>query len=307
MNLKTKEEQKMKLYKLLVIAAAGYLLVGVLGGVTSANATGDWVAGYITPGTRGGARLEFNFDLDETRQVLMYGLGPSVAERGLKRNVVTDPRIRIFSRNADESLTLVGRNRDWQDAENADDIAAALRVLGATLHDVEAAVLATLAPGRYVVRVRSEDRSAGHVVAGATAYDGGAPPLPGPDDVEPGEWSGSAANYTACVFVSLDGTSLAYRGSSCDDIGYALLISVTNMVGNCTFNAAEVDLARESVVDIVNNSFSYEKVWHSGFWGTLVVEVRGTFSGDVLTGTVTRRVDALEQSCTGEFMATPVQ
>lgn len=306
----------MKLYKLLVIAAAGYLLVGVSGGVTSANATGDWVAGYITPGTRGGARLEFNFDLDETRQVLMYGLGPSVAERGLKSNVVTDPRIRIFSRNADESLTLVGRNRDWQDAENADDIAAALRVLGATLHDVEAAVLAELAPGRYVVRVRSEDGSAGHVVAGATAYDGGAPPLPGPDDVEPGEWSGSAANYTACVFVSLDGTSLTGRRSSCahganDAYHVALFVSVTNMEGNCTYNAAEVDHGEEPVIDIVNNSFSVDKVWRSGFWGTQVVEVRGTFSGDVLTGTVTKRVDALEQSCTGEFtgefMATPVQ
>lgn len=270
----------------------------------SANATGDWVAGYITPETR----LDFNFDLDVTQRVLMYGLGPSVADRGLKRKVVTDPRIKIFSRNADESLTRIDRNRDWQDAENADDIAAALRVLGATLYDVEAAVLATLAPGRYVVRGLSEDSSVGHVVVGATAYDGGAPPPPsGPDDVERGEWSGSAANYTACVFVSVDGASLTDRGSSCDDFGYALLISVTDMVGNCTFNAAEVDLGHEPVVDIVNNSFSYERVWRSGFWGTLVAEVRGTFSGDVLTGTVTRRVDALGQSCTGEFMATPVQ
>jgi len=293
----------MTAYKMFLMALATVATFVLLPHM-SANATGDWAAAYITPETSA-RRLDYNFELDDTQQVLMYGLGPSVADR-LKRKAVTDPLIRIFSRNADGSLTPIGRNRDWQDAENADDVAEALRVLGATLYDVEAAVLATLAPGQYVVRVRSEDGSVGHVVAGATSYDGGAPP-PASGDVESGEWSGSSANYSACVFVSVDGTSLTDRLSSCSTDSYALLITMTNMVGNCSIDDAEVDIAREPVIEIVNNSFSVDMEWPSGFWGTTLVEIRGTFSGGVLTGTVTKIVDSLEESCTGEFMATPVQ
>ena len=268
----------------------------------SANATGDWAVAYITPNSNAG-RLEYTFDLVETEQVLMYGLGPSVADR-LQRKAVSDPMIWIFSRDAGGSLEPVITNRDWQDAENADDVAEALKVIGATLYDVEAAVLATLAPGQYVVRVLSEDGSVGNVVAGATSYDDGVPP---DGDIKRGEWSGIAANYDACVFVSVDGTVLADRGSSCGENGDQLDISVSNMVGDCSVDFAQIDVAKEPVVEIVNNSFGYGEVYSNGFWGNTEIQVVGTFSGDVLTGTVTRIETSLEQSCTGEYMATPAQ
>jgi len=287
-------------FKSFVIALATTAILALLPPV-SANATDDWAIAYVSPGTKAG-RLEYNFELSETEEVLMYGLGPTIADY-LNVKTVRNPQIWIFSRNADGSLEPIVSNLDWQDAENADDVAEALRALGATLYDVEAAVLTTLTPGRYVVRVLSEDGSVGNVVAGATSYEGGEPPS---GDIQRGEWSGSGADYNACVFVSVDGTKLSDRGSSCGEAGDQLLISVTNMVGDCTVPSVEIDVAREPVIEIVNNSFSYEAEFSSGFWGDSTVEVVGTFAGDVLTGTVTRLEALQERSCTSEYMATPM-
>ena len=84
----------------------------------------------------------------EPKRVLIRGIGPSLRDRGIS-NALGNPLIQLFDSNGEPGPV----NEDWQDSPQADEIAATGL---APDHRLESALLRTLAPGSYSVRLRGD-------------------------------------------------------------------------------------------------------------------------------------------------------
>lgn len=91
----------------------------------------------------------FVIEGDSPVKVLIRGLGPSLAERGLAAHLV-DPQLKLHKRNEGIGSNVLSVNDDWRSVANANEIAA---LPNAPKHGREAAILTTLAPGRYTVHM----------------------------------------------------------------------------------------------------------------------------------------------------------
>jgi outer membrane protein assembly factor BamB len=92
------------------------------------------------------------------RAVLIRGVGPSLGKFEVS-GFLENPRLVLF-----QGGEVINTNDDWQDAPNADEIAAAALVVGAfPLNDgsTDAAVLTVLPPGAYTAVVRGADGGIG--------------------------------------------------------------------------------------------------------------------------------------------------
>jgi len=99
----------------------------------------------------------------QPKQVLIRAIGPSLTPLGVS-GVLADPVIRVF-----KGSSVIAENNDWGSNENAADIAAVARRVGAfavTAGSKDAILVTTLQPGAYTVHV-----SGGEGVALAEIYD----------------------------------------------------------------------------------------------------------------------------------------
>ncbi len=81
----------------------------------------------------------------QSKQVLIRGIGPSLSAAGIS-GALYDPALALYAANGQ----LISENDDWQEAEQAEQIAA----LPWTPSDsLEAAILATLEPGAYTAQL----------------------------------------------------------------------------------------------------------------------------------------------------------
>jgi hypothetical protein len=105
------------------------------------------IAGFIVAG-------------NSSKQVVVRGLGPSLANAGVSAPL-SDPRLELY----DSAGQLLTTNNDWQQTQ-----AQALRDAKlAPTHDLESAILATLAPGAYTAIVRGNGSATG--IALVEVYD----------------------------------------------------------------------------------------------------------------------------------------
>jgi hypothetical protein len=74
-------------------------------------------------------------------QILVRGLGPSLAQHGVTEVVLADPFLRLFDGNGN----VLWNNNDWKDSQQADIQATGL----APTNVLESAILRTVAPGNY--------------------------------------------------------------------------------------------------------------------------------------------------------------
>ncbi|MEZ5278474.1 MAG: RHS repeat-associated core domain-containing protein [Opitutaceae bacterium] len=89
---------------------------------------------------------------ESAKTVLIRGVGPKLADYNVT-GVLEDPTLRLF--RAGEATPLL-TNDNWSDAANAAELAAAAETVGAFALDAgskDAAVLVTLEPGSYTVKV----------------------------------------------------------------------------------------------------------------------------------------------------------
>jgi len=102
--------------------------------------TGDQlaIAGFVIEG-----------DLPKT--LLIRGRGPTIQ---LQETLLANPTLTLF----DQSGVVEGSNDNWQDADNADDIAETGRAPG---NDLESAILVTLDPGLYTAHLQSASSQTG--------------------------------------------------------------------------------------------------------------------------------------------------
>jgi hypothetical protein len=94
---------------------------------------------------------------DETRRVLIRGIGPGLAKYGLP-NYLPDPEIEVFA-----GQDPIDVNNDWGDTD-PDGLIAAFSEAGAPLLETgskDAAILLELEPGAYTAKIRSADVSLG--------------------------------------------------------------------------------------------------------------------------------------------------
>ena len=97
------------------------------------------IAGFIVAG-------------NSSKQVVLRGLGPSLANAGVQ-DALSDPLLELY----DASGALLSSNNDWQETQ-----AQALRDANlAPSHSFESAILATLAPGAYTAVVRGNSNATG--------------------------------------------------------------------------------------------------------------------------------------------------
>jgi sugar lactone lactonase YvrE len=85
-------------------------------------------------------------------RVLVRGLGPSLVAAGIA-NALANPMIELRDANAE----IVRSNDNWRDAQQAEILGSAL----APTNDLEAAIIATLAPGAYTVVVGGNNGTTG--------------------------------------------------------------------------------------------------------------------------------------------------
>jgi hypothetical protein len=103
------------------------------------TATNVAIAGFIVTG-------------NTAKQVVVRGLGPSLGAVGVQ-GALSDPLLELY----DASGNLLASNNDWQQAQ-----AQALRDASlAPSNDLEAAILATLAPGAYTAILRGNGNATG--------------------------------------------------------------------------------------------------------------------------------------------------
>jgi hypothetical protein len=89
---------------------------------------------------------------NDAAKVLARGIGPSLAQAGVS-NPLADPRLELHDANG----ALVQSNDNWKDTQ-----ADAIQATGAApTNDLEAALVATLAPGSYTAIVSGKNTAAG--------------------------------------------------------------------------------------------------------------------------------------------------
>jgi hypothetical protein len=100
--------------------------------------------------------LRVTFTVERTggsRLVLIRGVGPSLRRMGQKRGYLKEPQIELM----DSSNRTIGSNSDWRKSGDPAFIAAMVQAGGGVAFDDEAgkdaAIVATLAPGDYSVRL----------------------------------------------------------------------------------------------------------------------------------------------------------
>lgn len=103
------------------------------------NASNVAIAGFIVTG-------------NTAKQVVVRGLGPSLAALGIE-GALNDPVLDLY----DASGNLLATNNDWQQTQAQALIDAKL----APTHNLESAILATLAPGAYTAIVRGNANATG--------------------------------------------------------------------------------------------------------------------------------------------------
>jgi subtilisin family serine protease len=97
---------------------------------------------------------------NQSKQVLLRGIGPSLAQYGVA-NVLADPIIELH----DSTRAIVAKNDNWKDTQQS-----AIQATGlAPQNDLESAILTTLSPGSYTVFVQGTNQSSG--VALVEVYD----------------------------------------------------------------------------------------------------------------------------------------
>jgi hypothetical protein len=96
---------------------------------------------------------------NQSKQVLMRGIGPSLAQYGVA-NVLGDPIIELH-----DSTHAIATNDNWKDTQRSAIQASGL----APQNDLESAILMTLSPGSYTVFVQGTNQSSG--VALVEVYD----------------------------------------------------------------------------------------------------------------------------------------
>jgi len=85
-------------------------------------------------------------------QVLVRGLGPSLAQHGVS-GALADPLLRLFDSNGN----VLGNNNNWKDSQQA-----AIQATGlAPTNDLESAILRTLAPGNYTAILSGRNKTTG--------------------------------------------------------------------------------------------------------------------------------------------------
>lgn len=93
----------------------------------------------------------------QPRNVIVRGLGPSLAAQGIQQ-FVANPQIDVF-----RGSSVIATNTDWKTDGRSDAISASYAAL-APSDDREAALLLTLLPGSYTVLTKAEDGSEGIVL-----------------------------------------------------------------------------------------------------------------------------------------------
>ncbi len=166
--------------------AAGLLNISTRGEVGADDDV--LIAGFIVTGTT-------------EKQVLVRGLGPSLAFRGIP-GLLADPTIEL----RDETGALITSNDNWMDSPQRQDIMDSMLAPG---DDREAAILATLAPGSYTAILRGVGNSTGLGIVEAYNL--------GPDA------SGSLANISTRGLVST-GEQVLIGGFIVDDLNSIVLL-----------------------------------------------------------------------------------
>ena len=101
------------------------------------------IAGFIVAG-------------DISKKVLIRGIGPSLTASGVP-NPLADPTLTLF----DESGNMLMTNDNWQDSQPAEITATGIP----PQNDLESAIVATLAPGRYTAVLAGKNGTAGNGLA----------------------------------------------------------------------------------------------------------------------------------------------
>jgi len=127
-------------YDAVVVRVTGHnALANLSTRVQVGTASNVAIAGFIVTGNTG-------------KQVVVRGLGPSLGAVGVQ-GALSDPLLELY----DASGNLLASNNDWQQTQ-----AQALRDANlAPSNDLEAAILATLAPGAYTAILRGNSNTTG--------------------------------------------------------------------------------------------------------------------------------------------------
>ena len=115
---------------------------------------------------------------DVSKKVLLRGIGPSLAASGVP-SPLADPTLTLF----DESGNILMTNDNWRDSQATEIMATGIP----PQNDLESAIVATLAPGRYTAVLAGKDGTTGNGLA--EVYD-----------LEPGT-SSTLANLSTRGFV----------------------------------------------------------------------------------------------------------
>ena len=117
--------------------------------------TGDHVAiaGFIVTG-------------NTSKKVVLRGIGPSLSASGVP-TPLANPTLTLY----DEAANPIGANDDWK---NSPDAAEIMNSGLAPKDDLESAIVATLAPGRYTVVLAGKDTQSGNGVVEAYDLNAGA-------------------------------------------------------------------------------------------------------------------------------------
>lgn len=109
--------------------------------------------GHVGSGDRN-LTATFTVEHPDPQLVLIRGLGPSLRTPNRKRGFLAQPRVELL----DSNNRIVGTNSDWRKSGDPSFIAAMVQAAGGVAFDAasnEAAIVATLAPGGYSVRLGS--------------------------------------------------------------------------------------------------------------------------------------------------------
>lgn len=101
------------------------------------------IAGFIVSG-------------DVSKRVLIRGLGPSLTASGVP-SPLADPTLTLFDQSGNTLMT----NDNWQDSQPAEVTATGIP----PQNDLESAIVATLAPGRYTAVLAGQNGTAGNGLA----------------------------------------------------------------------------------------------------------------------------------------------
>ena len=277
---------------------------------TPAQATTAWGQGFVD----GGKPVEMFLSIDEREQLLIYGLGPTLQDLGIRNAVIPDPQVSLFRINADGERVRMETNNNWMNGNSAAAVSAALADLGVEFDPKEAAFVKQLNPGRYVVKVFTTNADIkGFAAAGATSWNGDFDPDDGDNpppvgDIASGLWIGiDEPVYDVCFNVSEDGSALTQIGSQCrspfSGDAESLRIKYVRLEGPCDEYLDGFDLDHN--IPIVNSSFRVSvDLDNLPLLPPISVEVAGTFRNGVLEGTVSQSFGS-GNDCVGEFTAMP--